>query len=58
MTEEETKEFNKLLLSIINHKNKKMIEIEKSEYIAMIPLMDVLAKFKTFVNYIKSKESK
>lgn len=55
MTKEEELAFNRMLVAIANSKKKKFVETDVNEHTAMVPLGDVLAELRGFVNFIKAQ---
>lgn len=55
MTKEETQIFNQVMINIANNKKRTFVETDKDEHTAMVPLGEVLAELRKFVNFVKSK---
>lgn len=58
MTDDEIKQFDKMLVGIAKHKSKRLVPTGNGEHLMMIPLVDVLAQIRAFTNYVKSKQKK
>lgn len=60
MTKEEIQAFNKTLLKIMNSAKRKFVPTDESEneFVAMVPLGEVLGHLRAFTNFIKEKDQK